>query len=375
MKPYESYNIEDFLEDESFRKWVQGQGTQEMFWLSFLEKYPGRRDAFRQAEHLIRAANVNEEWISEKEIRAEVERFIEQASESRVEQGPASDEPQLQIGFSVDDEEEADRTIFWKRWLLAAAAVLVLGIGVGWYYYQSYDAEPEIAASDTSPANLVTTKNESDNPLKINLSDGSEVTLSPQSSLRYPSEFEDGARIVYLTGEALFSVKKQGQTFMVHTGKVVTKVLGTRFVVSAFDDDRNITVQVQTGKVSVYVEKPSENEVKGLIITANQAAVFEKSVNQLSKTVVENPEKLPDGPVESILKYDEVPLPVILRDIEKSYGIPVQFDADSFWACKITVAFSDESMYDKLSILCKTVSAGYEIVDGQIIVTGQGCGK
>ncbi len=366
MKPYESYTVEDFLEDESFRKWVQGHGTQEMFWLSFSEKYPGRREAFRQAEQLIRAANVNEERLSEKEIRAEIERFVEQVS---------GKERHLKISFSGDDDEIAVRSIFWKRWLAAAAAVLVLGTGIGWYYYQNNSTEPRIVATGAGPSNLVTTRNDTGKPLVINLSDGSDVTLSPQSHLSYPSEFADSARVVYLTGKALFSVKKQGQTFMVHTGKVVTKVLGTRFVVSAFVDDRNITVQVQTGKVSVYVDKPLEKEVKGLIITANQAAVFEKSANQLSKTVVENPEKLSNVPVESILKYDEVPLPVILRDMEKSYGIPVQFDADSFWACKITVAFSDESMYDKLSILCKTVSASYEIVDGQIIVSGKGCSK
>ncbi|MDR6805313.1 hypothetical protein J2Y45_002378 [Dyadobacter sp. BE34] len=365
MKPYESYTVEDFLEDESFRKWVQGQGTQEIFWLSFLDKYPGCRDTFRQAEHLIRAANVDGERLSEKEIRAEIERFIEAVG---------GKEDHLEISFS-DDDEESGRTIFWKRWLMAAAAVLVLGAGIGWYYYQNNASAPQLAANTASPANLVTTRNDTSKPLVIHLNDGSEVTLSPKSYLSYPSEFADSARVVYLTGEAIFSVKKQGQTFMVHTGKVVTKVLGTRFVVSAFDDDRNITVQVQTGKVSVYVDKPLEKEVKGLIITANQAAVFEKSANQLSKTLVENPEKLPNGAVENILKYDEVPLPVILRDMEKSYGIPVQFDADSFWACKITVAFSDESMYDKLSILCKTVSASYEIVDGQIVVSGKGCSK
>ena len=365
MKPYESYTIEDFLEDESFRKWVQGQGTQGMFWLSFLEKYPGRGEAFRQAEHLIRAANVAGERLTEREIRAEIDRFIEKVN----------GEDHLEISFSDDEEDESGRTVFWKRWLVAAAAVLVLGTGVGWYYYQNNAVDPPVAATGVRPANLVTTRNDSDKPLLIRLNDGSEVTLSPKSRLSYPSEFADSARVVYLTGRALFSVTKQGQTFMVHTGKVVTKVLGTRFVVSAFDDDRNITVQVQTGKVSVYVDKPSEKKVKGLIITANQAAVFEKSADQLSKTLVENPEKLPNVTVESILKYDEVPLPVILRDMEKSYGIPVQFDADSFWACKITVAFSDESMYDKLSILCKTVSASYEIVDGQIVVSGKGCSK
>lgn len=361
MKPYESYTVEDFLEDERFRQWVRGQGTQEVFWLSFLETYPAQRAAFRQAEQLIRAANVDSDPIGEKEIRAEVERFITRASRETI-----GAEPSLK-----NDEDEP--VVQWKRWLYAAAAVFVLGAGVGWYFYHHATGTSQVASAGTRPSDLVKTSNDTGKPLKILLDDGSEVTLSPRSYLSYPSEFADSARVVYLTGEAVFSVKKQGQAFMVYTGKVITKVLGTRFLVSAFDEDQNITVQVQTGKVSVYVDKPSPTEVKGLIITANQAAVFEKNANQLSKTLVENPEKLARGPVESILKYDEVPLPVILRDIEKSYGIPVQFDADSFWTCKITVAFSDESMYDKLSTLCKTVSASYEIVDGQIIVSGKGC--
>lgn len=362
MKPYESYTVEDFLEDESFRQWVRGQGTQEVFWLSFLETYPAQRTAFREAEHLIRAVNVDSDPIGEKEIRAEVERFIAKASRETAE-----------TGSWLNDDEEGGLIVQWKRWLMAAAAVFVLGAGIGWYYYHGGAGRPRIASANISPPNLVKTSNDTGKPLKIILSDGSEVVLSPKSYLNYPSEFADSARVVYLTGEAVFSVKKQGQAFMVYTGKVITKVLGTRFLVSAFDDDKNITVQVQTGKVSVYVDKPSQKEVKGLIITANQAAVFEKNVNQLSKTLVENPEKLTREPVESILKYDEVPLPVILRDIERSYGIPVQFDVESFWTCKITVAFSDESMYDKLSTLCKTVSANYEVVDGQIIVSGKGC--
>nr|WP_295929538.1 FecR family protein [uncultured Dyadobacter sp.] len=359
MKPYESYTVEDFLEDESFRQWVRRQGTQEVFWLSFPEAYPAQREAFRQAEQFLRAVNVDSDPIGEKEIRAEVEQFITRASRETT-------------GASLEDDEE-EPVVQWKRWLVAAAAVFVLGAGIGWYYYQNAAGTPGVAIAADSPLNLVKTSNDTGKPLKIMLHDGSEVTLSPRSYLSYPSEFADSARVVYLTGGAVFSVKKQGQAFMVYTGKVITKVLGTRFLVSAFDEDKNITVQVQTGKVSVYVDKPSTTEVKGLIITANQAAVFEKNANQLSKTLVENPEKLARGAVESILKYDEVPLPVILRDIEESYGIPVQFDADSFWTCKITVAFSDESMYDKLSTLCKTVSASYEIVDGQIIVSGKGC--
>jgi transmembrane sensor len=173
MKPYESYTVEDFLENESFRKWVQGQGTQEMFWLSFLENYPDRREAFRRAEHLIRAANVAGERITEKEIRVEIERFIQKAS---------GEEDRLGIGFSDDDEEDTGRTIFWKRWLGAAAAVLILGSGIGWYYYQNNATDPRITATAASPSNFVTTRNDTDKSLLINLNDGSEVMLSRRAA-------------------------------------------------------------------------------------------------------------------------------------------------------------------------------------------------
>ena len=367
MKNYSLYTLQDFVQDESFRDWVQGVGTQEVFWITFLQNFPDKRDVFRQAEHIVRAADVSSDWISEKEIRNEVQLFIERAG--------AHDQADL----NTDDQEnkrirKINRII---RWGISIAAMLVTGVGLSWYLGQNKTENPGLTSSQTGPANLVQTTNDTGKPLKIVLSDGSEVILSPKSYLRYPSQFADSSRIVYLVGEASFSVKRQGQSFMVYTGEVITKVLGTRFVVRAFDQDKKITVQVQTGKVSVYVAKPklvqSEKEVKGLIITANQAAIFEKSISQLSKTLVKNPEKLTKSPAENISKYEEVPLPVILHELEKTYGIAIQFDPQNFLDCRITATLSNENMYEKLDILCKTVSAGYEIVDGQIVVSGKGC--
>ncbi|WAC14027.1 FecR family protein [Dyadobacter pollutisoli] len=366
MKNYESYQLEDFLADQGFIDWVRGRGSQGVFWAAFTEKYPDKTELFQEAERLTRAANVKPEGISEKEIRAEVALFIERAS--------APETPEI---VPLQEEKVVVSSFSRIRWVVAAAAVVLIAIGINWYLAPGNVTKPNIASTDVSPPNLVTTSNDTEKPLKILLVDGSEVILSPKSCLSYPSQFDDSSRIVYLTGEAMFSVKHQGQTFMVYTGDVVTKVLGTRFVVSAFDKDKKITVQVQTGKVSVYVEKPElsqrKKEVNGLIITANQAAIFEKSIHQLSKTLVENPEKLTKEAVESISKYEEVPLPVLFQDIEKAYGIPVQFDAENFRTCKITATLSNENMYEKLDILCKTVSASYEIVDGQIIISGKGC--
>ena len=224
---------------------------------------------------------------------------------------------------------------------------------------------------------MAETVNDSDKPLRLVLSDQSIVILSGNSKLRYPTLFTGNTRKVYLTGEARFSVTHTSQPFMVFTGEMVTKVLGTRFSISAFEKDKKISVQVQSGKVSVYCSRPSTamngKEINGVILTANQAAIFEKSVHQISKTLVSNPVVV--ATVNKVVNYfyDEVPLPVIFRELEKGYGIPIQFDEQIFEKCQITATLANETLYEKLDLLCKTVSATYEIVDGQIAISGDGC--
>ena len=263
---------------------------------------------------------------------------------------------------------------------MATAAALAVAMGLGWYW-QSNQSDPTraIAQAEATANLLVETSNPTQQPLRVLLSDSSEVLLSPNSRLRYPSQFSDSARVVYLSGEAGFSVNRQNRPFLVVTGEMTTKVLGTRFVVSAYDDNPKITVQVQSGKVSVYRSKLNptneSRERDGVILTANQAAIFEKQLHHLSKTLVANPVPLNKKTqiMDMDTRYDEVPLPDILHKLEASYGITIQFDEQNFKACRITATLSDETLYEKLDLLCKTVSASYEIVDGQIVLSGAGC--
>ena len=373
MKNYEQYSAEDFIQDEDFRDWVQGRGQQETFWLSFLKKYPEKAGVFRQAERFIQATATADEPLSEREIRSEVQRFLDHTTDRQT----ADDQQQL----SPESEQKGRYRFFSHptfRYLLAAAAVAGMVLGISWHL--SRTPAPISKGGSTSPsANnlLVETTNPTRQPLRVWLSDSSEVVLSPQSHLRYPSQFTDTARVVYLVGEAIFSVNHQKRPFMVVTGEMVTKVLGTRFVVSAYDKNPEMTVQVLSGKVSVYHAEPDRavgsKEAKGLILTANQAAIFEKSRHYISKSLVANPAVIQKTTVDPEVRYDEIPLPDILHELETSYGIAIQFDEQNFKTCRITATLADETLYEKLDLLCKTVGASYEIVDGQILLSGEGC--
>ena len=70
------------------------------------------------------------------------------------------------------------------------------------------------------------------------LSDGSTVFLNSESELTYPVKFCGNRREVELKGEALFEVAhKPEQPFVVTSGVLETKVLGTVFNVMAYQDE------------------------------------------------------------------------------------------------------------------------------------------
>jgi ferric-dicitrate binding protein FerR (iron transport regulator) len=88
---------------------------------------------------------------------------------------------------------------------------------------------------------------------QLRLRDGTRVTLGVDSRLRYSQAFATATtRDVYLEGEAYFEVARDTlRPFRVHAGDAVTRVLGTRFGVRAYAEERGVRVVVAEGKVAL----------------------------------------------------------------------------------------------------------------------------
>jgi len=92
----------------------------------------------------------------------------------------------------------------------------------------------------------------------IVLSDGSHVTLAPNTTLSTAAGFGGSAREVTLRGQARFDVPARSQTpFIVRTSGQSTRVLGTTFDVRRYANERATRVTVMTGKVVVENTKRS----------------------------------------------------------------------------------------------------------------------
>lgn len=138
-------------------------------------------------------------------------------------------------------------------WLVAAVSAGLV-IGLLWIYQAR---ERHFVTKREEPSGvfdrMAERRNVSDTLMHITLSDGSDVVLSPYSSIRFYEPFvSDNRRTVYLSGKALFKVTgDEGRPFTVYSDKLVTTVLGTSFTVQSFTESSVIKVKLHEGKVQV----------------------------------------------------------------------------------------------------------------------------
>ncbi len=151
------------------------------------------------------------------------------------------------IGYS---ERQTIHIPFYKKTLRIAAILIPLLLITGGYLYYTQNKLIEITVAYGDTRHLF-------------LPDSSEIWINSGSNIKYPKSFTDNQRLVYLEGEAYFSVKKdQAKPFIVKTEQLSVKVLGTKFNVKAYSDDENITTTLTTGKVEISTQSQEKQILK-----------------------------------------------------------------------------------------------------------------
>ncbi len=181
----------------------------------------------------------------------------------------------------------------WKlAWRIAASIAFIATSATLFLEYSNTLTSTREIAFEGADTEVITFSNSTDKPTLINLQDGSTVLVHPGSEIKYPKTFGN-KREISLSGEAFFQVAKDAQhPFYVYTDEVTTRVLGTSFLIKAYEQQEKITVSVSTGRVSVSSE-PSVASAKNigeeLILTPNQQAIYLRDKGTVEKYLVDNP--------------------------------------------------------------------------------------
>ncbi len=373
MDRYNHYTVEDFVWDVFFRQWVLSPTREtDIAWNEWAENNPEKSDAIQQARSIVLSMRLNEPEISEPEIREVINRTLSRVRTHSPEFAP--------------NEEPVKRPFYRAMWLQVAAsmAFLMLSAWIGYSFYNKKEAKQsgEYTYADAGKDLLLVEKfNTTSANMLVSLSDGSKITLSPKGRIRYPEQFVDAKREVYLEGEAFFEIfKDPDHPFFVYAHGLITKVLGTSFRIKAYELSDEVTVEVKTGRVSVFaqsdpdvVEKASNRELEGVVLNPNQKIIYTREEVRMIKTLVEKPEiVLPKTEVPQF-EFEDTPVSEAFVSIGKAYGIDILFDEELLKGCPLTATLDNQTLHEKLTIICKAVEASYEILDGQVVIHSKGC--
>jgi ferric-dicitrate binding protein FerR (iron transport regulator) len=192
---------------------------------------------------------------------------------------------------------------------------------------------------------------------KFSLPDGTTGWLNSNSSLKYNMDFNK-TRQISLNGEAYFDVYRDNKrTFLVNTGDINVKVLGTKFNIASYENENNVEVVLEEGKIQFF-DKMMQ---KSYTMNPNNLLVYDKNILDFTVTSVE-PQKYSSW-TEGKLVFRNDPLDVIARRLERWYNIDIEIDGSIDQGPRLRATFLDETLEEVLGLLSRSLQIDYRIED------------
>jgi transmembrane sensor len=222
----------------------------------------------------------------------------------------------------------------WKKYLVAASLLLLLGINA-WLFrdallYKTFStAYGEISF--------------------LTLSDGSQVTLNANSTLKVPRfGFGKSARNVFLQGEACFSIvhTPDHQRFLVQTDPLFqVEVLGTRF--SVFARPRQTKVMLIQGKVQVQYHQ-NNRQASAFTMAPGDLVTLNPQVERLQVQRVAEPENMIAW-MQHRFVFNNTSVLEIKNILTENYGLTVALQGDRLADQTISGSFKAQTADELLA--------------------------
>lgn len=200
---------------------------------------------------------------------------------------------------------------------------------------------------------------------KLVLEDGSCVYLNSNTKLHFPLIFAGERRVVHLEGEAYFEVASDSlKPFIVMTRGMEVRVLGTKFNIKAYTDDRAIFTTLVSGSVQI---KDSESAHTALL-RPDEQCIYTAHDGRMRIHTVDPQVSL--GWVHGRFVFENETLEEILKQLGRWYDVKIFFRDPQVAGYRFT---GNVGRFDQISILLRMIEKAYDISftisDGTVIVS------
>lgn len=201
----------------------------------------------------------------------------------------------------------------------------------------------------------------------IILSDGTTIAINSGSSIKYFDSFDRSKdRNVYLNGEAYFDVAKNKESpFTVHTNDINIRVLGTKFNVSSYVSDKNTSVVLEEGSVSINKATEIYNPKNSIVIKPKQQILFQKEEFVIKEVSVD--EYVAWKSKKLLFKNDK--FEDIVKKLERYYDISIKINSSQLNNNRYTGTFTSETISEVLDVFKELSKFNYKIKGDNVIIT------
>lgn len=297
----------------------------------------------------------------------------------------------------------------WK-WVFSAAALLLVGLSLGFYFWlytadtmghTAYDIAPgrntamltladgqsvelretesgivigdgeiryqngEQLVDSQKDEGLMTMRTPKGGMYRVTLADGSTVWLNSASTLRYPSRFTSTKREVELEGEGYFDVSRNDEKpFVVRCNGQEIEVLGTAFNINSYADEGGVRTTLVHGKVRLTANQPG---IASRVLHPGQQALLQDTDFLITDVNTDEVTAWKEG----YFHFNDTDMHTVMNRFARWYDIEVTYEGTTenpAYGGRIPM---DMSLGSVLNVL-KMAGVEYEIKEGRkLIVKGK----
>ena len=239
------------------------------------------------------------------------------------------------------------------KWTLRIAGIMMLPllIYIGIHIYQGSYLNKDAWVAIEAPAWT---------RAQFRLPDGTIGWLNSNSSIKYSGNFTTNREVI-LSGEAFFDVAKdKRRPFRVNTNEISVEVLGTRFNISSYEDEKNVEVVLEEGKLIIN----SRGINKSYMMNPSELVVYDKKLKGFSTEVIE-PQKYLSWK-EGKLVFRNDPIEVVAKRLERWYNVDAEVIGNPTKDFRLRATFIDEDLEEVLDLLKMSLPINYRIENGEL---------
>ncbi|MDN5213622.1 FecR domain-containing protein [Fulvivirgaceae bacterium BMA12] len=262
---------------------------------------------------------------------------------------------------NFEDRLLSSGKFYTRSWFKVAASLLIL-VGITYLFFSKSPGSKSIGEI----TDYITTGSPLGSKKLLKLPDGSIAYMNSGTRITYPTVFEENLRQIELVGEAFFEIKRnENRPFVIETKSISTKVLGTSFNLSSYEDD-SFELTLVTGKVEVSSKQ--ENEIVTLL--PNEQVFYDTATGSFDKQKVDIQPYTSWKDGNLVLKGD---LSMVARKIERWYDKKIVIKNKALEKCMIDATYKNRYLDNVLEGLAFLLDLKYTIDGDTIILDGNGC--